>query len=255
MEGISLKSLSAEYLVKNKYSKGTDENSHSVFSCVFHLNVVHDDINNRYNYTIRRADVQIDGKPVKKLMDRIICEIGNSIYPISLVVTPQMQIIDVNNYEDIKKNWADCTKTLLKKYPSYAMSRYVKMSEKNILDKNSFIQSLYQDTFFNAYFRDIYTPMSEDEACSILWRNFPKRQMSQTYLYQINSSEDKIILSGNIMQIVPEQEGYCTIEYKLGEKGEILDIKGKIESKHDNKLYKKEISVKSENLMTESLIL
>ena len=250
-EGTLFKSLSADYFVKNKYKKGTKDDSHTEFSCVYHLNAVYDAVHGYYTYTIGRSDILIDDRPVKKLMDKIICEIGDSIYPVSLAVTPWMQIRDVVNYEEIRQRWTDCTKELLRKYPSYPMRRYVKMSERNISDKEKLISSLYKDTFFNVYFRDIYTPTEENEAMSILWENFPKREMNQTYQYQVSPMQvGRISTSGEVMQIVPGQEGNYSMDYTLGEEVEILDITGNIESKYQDKLYAKQISVKSQNIKT-----
>lgn len=252
MERILFKALSADYLVSSKYIKGTEADYHTVFSAVYRLNIVYDEGNNRYNCKINRSDVLIDGKPVKKLMDRILLEIGDGIYPLSLNISPNLQITNILNYEEVKNRWTNRTRKLLKKYPSYPMTRYVKMSGKNISDREKLVDALYRDTFFNVYFRDIYSPTADKEAYPILWVNFPERGMNLTYLYEINPmKESKINTSGDVMQIVPGQEGHLTMDYKLGEKGEIHGITGIVESRHQNKLYMKQISVKSENVKTD----
>lgn len=249
MKGLSFKSLSAQYIVNNTYIVGTEENYHSNFCCRYHINILYNDISCYYNFKIYRSDIRIDEKPVRKLMDRIIMEIGESIYPLSIIVSPNLEILDILNFKEIKERWHDCTKNLLEKYPSRQLERYVNMSKKNVSDIPSCINSLYKDTFFNVYFRDIYTPTEEDEALPILWNNFPRREMNQTYLCQVNPmKEHNICITGDIMQIVPSYEGYCTMDYELGKKGEIQDISGKIRCKYKTETYIKQISVKEENL-------
>lgn len=256
MEKLLFKSLSARYLVRNEYIVETEENYCSVFSCRYKVNALYDEVSGYYNFNINRADVLIDGESVRKLMDKVIFEIGNTIYPLSLTVSPNLQIKDIINYKDIKERWTNCTKNLLQKYPSPQLRRYVSMSEKNIRDIPSLIHSLYKDTFFNVYFRDIYTSTPEDEANAILWVNFPKREMNQTYLYTVNSvAKNKVETFGSILKIVSTQEGHYSMDYELCKTGEIHTITGKVESKYQSKVYQKKISVKMENRPTGSSIL
>lgn len=253
MEKVPFKSLSALYELDSKYIIDNEQYYSSIYSCVYNICFVWDETNSRYNCKIDRSKVKIDNNPIRKMMDKIIYDLGNSIYPLSLNVSAQMKIMDVVNHEEIKKSWVTCAKEKLEKYPSPQMRRYIKMAQPNIVDKKLFVQSLYRDTFFNAFFRNIYEPTPKGEAFSIVWFNFPKKQMNQTYLYEVASEQDnRIETKGNILQIVPEQNGIYSAEYTLGDKDQILSIAGNIESLYQNKLYRKQLSIKSKNLRVDT---
>lgn len=247
MERLSLKSLSTVYDLQSRYVVETEENYCSVYSCAYHLDASYESESDRYIFKISRSGMQIDGKPVGKLMDKIMLEIGNSIYPLALSVSPQMKIEDVMNYAEVKQRWTECTKEQLENHPSAEMERYVDRSRRNMSDINSFIDSLRADTFFNVYFRNIYVPTPRGEANLIQWSNFPRREMNQTYLYRVGlAEENRIDVSGQIMQIVPEQNGSYTMSYEVGAMGEIIDITGSVESRYQGRLYQKCISIKVE---------
>jgi len=126
------------------------------------------------------------------------------------------------------------------------------MSKNNVFDRRSLISSLYHDTFFNIYFRNVYTPTQDDEALPMIWVNFPEREMNRTYLIQIAPmTGNKVEISGNVMQIVPGQEGFCKVDYELGNQGEICYISGKVESGHHKKSYTKQFIVEAQNLKTD----
>lgn len=246
MEKSLFKFLSASYKLESKYIEKNEEYYTSQYTCIYKANAIFDEDSGYYNYRISRSDVLIDNKSISKLMDKIILEIGNAIYPISLLVNQQMRIIDVVNYEDIKQKWINNAKEKLDRYPSSEIKRYLSASYKNIKNKNTFINCLYKDSFLNLYFRNIFEPTIKNEVHSIVWHNFPKKQMNQTYLYEIAPmKENQIKILGEIMQIVPEQNGTYAADYRIGNEGQIISISGSIESKHQDKLYKKQVSIQS----------
>lgn len=249
MEGFSFDSLHACYKLESVYTVQSKDYYQSAYSSHIDIQANIDEKDGNYNFIITRSNVLLNGKPVSKLMDRIMYEIGNSLYPLVIKASNRSEIIDILNFDEIKVRWTRCGNYFIKKYPSYQLDHYISMSEKNLISKEDFIISLYQDTFTNIYFRNIYTPPGKNEAGLIKWQNFPEKEMNQSYLYQMEIiDKDEILLSGEIMQIVPEHNGTFNMEYKTGKYGEILHTTGKVESNYKGKLYFKEITLDAETI-------
>ena len=261
MERLSLTTLSAEYNVESKYIIQSEEHYCSSFGSNIQLNAIYNTEDGNYHFTIKRSRVLLNGAKPSKLMDRLICETGDTLYPLTLKVSPLLEILDVFNFDEIKQRRQECVKSIAEKYPSYPVQQYIRMAEKNFAGKKAFIRSLYQDSFFNLYFRDIYTITPDNEAKTILWVNFPKREMNRTYLYQVKQVDDlQISTAGKVMKIIPEMEGDYDMTYVIGKHGEIHSINGTITSSNDRKDYIKQLSVNQIKLKTstakwESIIL
>lgn len=211
----------------------------------------YDGINDLYLFDIQRMETLLNGKPIEKLMDRVMYDVGNSCYPIRLRVSPRLWITEVINYNEIKYRRQTCMQDWLEKAPSPELERYARFSEKNMANGKTFISSLYRDSFYNLYFRDIFTPTEGDEVRMIRWYNFPEREMDQSYLYTLKpESANNIRMDGEIMKIVSEQNGTLEVVYETGDKGEIRQIAGKIASESGSHVYIKQFSLKSESIQT-----
>jgi hypothetical protein len=262
MEKLSAAQLSADYKVECKYLIQSEENNHcSSFECNIRLQAIYfEEEEAYYHFTIQRTDVLLNGKEASKLMDKVVCEMGDTLYPLILKVSPLLEILDVFNFEEIKLRRQNKAEEITEKYSEPVIEQYISRSDKKFVDKRAFIQALYQDSFFNLYFRDIYAKMSDDEAGAILWVNFPKRELNRTYLYQINADNLQIKTMGEVMKITPESAGEYAMTYTVGEYGEIHTINGEITSLYGTKDYIKQISVNQSKLKTsttkwESIIL
>lgn len=243
--------MQAVYYLESKYVINNEVNYCSVFNSKLRVNALYEREKDRYRFFVDRSDVFLDRKPVSKKMDKVIHEMGNSLYPLYLVVSPFLRIVDVSNFEEVKVRRQNCANDLLSENPSDDLTRYIRLSEKNLSDSKSFINSLYQDVFFNLYFRNIFTATSDDEVRLMQWRNFPRHGMNQSYLYAVKNIADKEVrLTGEIMKIDPESNGTLNIEYKLGDEGEIRNIVGEIEASLEKKNYIKQFSLKAETVKT-----
>jgi hypothetical protein len=251
MEKLSFDSLRADYKVCSEYIIQTEEHYCSSFDCTLNITALYNTADENYEFIINRSNVLINGKEATKLMDKIICEIGNALYPLRLKVSPLLCILNVMNFHEIIHRRKKCIEKLTDKYPAYQIERHIMESGKNFSGEQKFIHALYQNVFFNLYFRDIYTPAQTDEAFPILWANFPKRGMNRTYLYQIKAiDESQINTVGEIMKVLPEQQGHYDMMYEIGKYGEIHAVKGKITGTDNTKEYIKQVCVESFNLKT-----
>lgn len=256
MEKLVFGVLQAVYNLESRYMIDNEVNYCSVFNSTLSVKASYEKEKNYYRFIVNRSNVFLDRKrPVKK-MDKIINEIGNSLYPLCLEVSPFLQIIDVTNIEEIKVRRHSCTTRLLNENPSDDLKEYIRLSEKILSDRKSFINSLYQDVFFNLYFRNIFIPTSDDEVQLMQWRNFPLHGMNQSFLYTIKNIEEKQVhLAGEVMKIVPESNGTFDIEYKVGDEGEIYSIGGEVETNYDKRNYIKRLSLRAESIKTGSSFL
>ena len=262
MEKLSLTSLSADYGIESKYIIQSEERYCSSFKSSIQIKATDNRSDENYHFTVNRSEVLLNGEKASKLMDRIIYEMGNTLYPVSLKVSPLLAVLDVLNFDEIRLRRQKQIEDITKKYPSNnTVQQYIRMAAKNFTDKNAFIRSLYRDSFFNLYFRDIYTTTPEDEAKAILWVNFPKREMNRTYLYQVKPIDDsQIITAGKVMKIIPELDWSYDMTYTIGKCGEIHSINGKVTGSYNRKDYIKQLTVNQINLKTntakwESIIL
>jgi hypothetical protein len=201
-----------------------------------------------YCFNLNRSNVLLNDKKPETLTDRILYEIGTSLYPLKLKVSPFLQIIDVNNREEIYSRWKKCTEKCLQKNNTELLRNYVHTNEAIFSKKERFIELLYRDTFVKLYFRNIYRQTDEKEAILIRWDNFPESKMNSSYLYQLEKTDSMIQTSGKIMKILPHQEGFYQMKYKVGTRGEIFEICGTVDNQHNGKKYAKQIAVTSENM-------
>jgi len=184
-------------------------------------------------------------------MDRMMLEAGNSYYPLHLLVSPRLGILDVVNFSQVKERWQVCARSLQERMPSPETARYFRFSAENMANSKTFIASLYRNAFYKIYFRNIFTPTKKDEVRLMLWDNFPEREMNQSYLYEVKPiGEDRVHLWGDIMQIAPEQNGAYDSTYETGSLGEIRSIAGEVSTKWKGSRYTKRLQLTADTLKT-----
>jgi hypothetical protein len=241
----------AVYRMESKYVIDSEENYCSIFSSKMHINADYEKELETYIFRIERSEILLDEKPPRKQMDRIMHEAGCCYYPLHLRVSPHLQILDVINLGEVWQRWQKYARETLEQMSSPELEHYFRFSEKNLASSRTFIAALYKNAFYNLYFRDIFMPTAGDKVCLIRWHNFPKREMNQSYLYQVKPvGENEIRLSGEIMKIVPEHNGVYDSTYGIGPEGEIRKITGKIETNPGDSYYIKQLSIVSEKMIT-----
>jgi len=237
------------YRIESKYIMDSEENYCSTFSSKLHVVARYEKERDSYTFILNRSEVLLNGKPAEKLMDRVMCEMGNCLYPLHLRVSPRLWVSDVLNFNEIKQRRQQCADDWKAKASSDELERYFWFSKKNTADSKTLIASLYRDTFFNLYFRDIFTPTEDDDVRTICWQNFPVRETDQSYFYRINpEGVNRFRLSGEIMQIKPEHNGTFDTVYETGDGGEIRRIKGRIESDREGTRYRKQWTLETETV-------
>ena len=225
-----------------------DDKLCSSFKCNISLEASYEKEHDFYYFRLDRRKVLLNNRKPEKLMDRIVYEIGNSLYPLKLKVSPYLQIVNVDNLKEIYSRWKACTEKSLQKNDTEQLRKYIRIAGANFFGKEQFIESLYRDTFVKLYFRDIYKQTAENERKLIRWDNFPEGKMNSSYLYRVEQTDSMIRTTGEVMKILPDMEGTYQMEYKIGMKGEIGEINGSVDKLHNNKKYSKQITITAENV-------
>ncbi len=190
MEKLSFRTLQAVYLLNTEYRKLKEEDYVSAYSCQWHLKAQYDPASKTYTFDLDRKDVKIDRKKAEKLMNRIMLEIGNSLYPLRLEVTPQLQINKIINYDEIEGRWREATQKCRDEHPGDIMERYIEHSSGSFSSQRALLRSFYRDSFINLYFRNLYAlPQSPDERERMEWQNFPLSEMKSCYFCTIEGPE------------------------------------------------------------------
>lgn len=246
MKKLSFKTLKAVYLLNTEYRKLKEEDYVSAYSCQWHLKAQYDPASKTYTFDLDRKDVKIDRKKVEQLMDRIMLEIGNSLYPLRFEVTPQLQVNQIINYDEIVGRWRETTQKCRDEHPGDIMERYIEHSSGSFSNQRTLLLSLYRDSFINLYFRNLYElPQSPDERERMEWQNFPLSEMKSSYFCTIEEPEEnRRKLEGPLMAIIPSQEGHGQVDFMYGEYGEPEEIDGLFTAIHDGKHYRKKIQIR-----------
>ena len=245
MEKLTFNSMQAIYLLDTEYRKLKGENYVSEYSCRWHLTARYSSTTESYEFTLYRSDVKINGEKVEKLMDRIVLEIGSSLYPVRFEVSAQMQILRIINYDEIVDRWRVTTEKCRNEHPGDVIERYIRHSSEGISDERALLLSLYKDSFINLYFRNLYMLPEEDERERVEWQNFPLREMKSTYYCTIEKPEEnRRRLNGPLMVILPGQKGSADIDFIYGPCGELEDITGEFSATKDGNRYIKRVHIR-----------
>ena len=245
MERITFEKLNAVYQLNTKYSKLKTEDYNSSYSCMWEVNAQRNTTSSSYVFIMDRKEVRINGKPVEKLMDRVVYEMGSALYPVRLEVTGQMEPMRILNYEEILERRKAIEEKCRKDYPGDVINRYIKHSEKYFSKPRVLLLSLYNDSFIKLYFRNLFEiPVEKDVRERVDFYNFPLSEMKSSYYCTITKPEEnKRKLYGPLMAIIPGQDGQAQIEYSFSPQGNPVMINGVFTAKKDLKEYRKKIDI------------
>lgn len=100
------------------------------------------------------TDVLVDGHELEDF-DLIMYRLGQSLYPIELVVLKTGKIKQVKNFAEIQNRWSkECKSILATHKNAYWVARYINMTSKNICSEVSFLETLGQNNFIQLFFME-----------------------------------------------------------------------------------------------------
>lgn len=122
----------------------------------------------------KKCDTRINGQYPEKVMDYLMMELGDSLYPLSfhVVENNRFQIVD---FEQIVARWEEKSRKMLEERPTVEFMNYVELARTN-LTKDGLIKTLSRDTFYQLYFADI-----DSDGLKIDCYNFPRCGNKTTY--------------------------------------------------------------------------
>jgi hypothetical protein len=129
-----------------------------------------------------RKDIQINNKAPEEIMDKLMVELGDALYPLDIKVSPAGEILEVNYFEEVQDRWNKKAGELLEKYNTSPFAKYLQISARNMKQEIAFRKSLLKNTFFKCYFLP-------DNVESFLFEvhHFPQRSANTLFLFELDN--------------------------------------------------------------------
>jgi len=97
----------------------------------------------KYLFTLEeRFGIQLNNEAPQKVMDRLMTQLGNSLYPIELYVSDRGELLAVPNFEQIKNVWLKTAKELLRQNKTLEFKNYLEAAQMNLSDEQKFLKVL-----------------------------------------------------------------------------------------------------------------
>lgn len=159
---------------------------------------------NRYLFEfVDRKDILIDGKAPEEIMDQLMIEMGDTLYPLCLYVNHNGEILKVSCFEEVRDRWIKKTGELMQKHDTAPFKKYVQTAQRNMKTEEAFRKALTKNSFFKFYFLP-------DRAESFMHEvhHFPGRSDMTLFLFERNRkgmTENGESLSYTARSVFPEK--------------------------------------------------
>lgn len=187
----------------------------------------------------KRCDVQIEQvKPL--LANRLLIELGESLYPIELNITLDGKIDSITNFEEVKERRTKKAKELLSTFPTIPFRRYIEMSQGYLEEEEVFRGVLVRDSFIQLFF----SCASESPFCYTC-DNFPRKGEKNSFYCEIDKKDigtclyiaqpafptpSHVVMGGSVVS-------------DISAKRELVGIKAEFKLQEDMDVYKREIEI------------
>lgn len=196
-----------------------------------------------YELTLeKRFDTLIDNKIPEQVMDNLMLDLGNVLYPIEMKVDFTGKICEVINFHEIKERWYRHSEELLNKNYTIEFQKYLEFSKYNFKNESCFIVAILRDTLLEALLLPLGSEYIETNCV-----NFPFFSKKITYVGVRN------VENGCAYQLLPafKEESLEAVkgdlEYKKNKDGVIEYMKILYNSMDKNsQSYKKYIEIRLE---------
>ncbi|NDV64655.1 hypothetical protein [Bacteroides sp. 224] len=218
---------------------------HTYYHCREHLIARYDSTEDKYNITLEeRENVLLNNKYPKEIMDILMIEIGNSIYPIELETSSKGELLKIKNFEQIKRRWLQKTQEMQKQYETHPFKRYVEIASRNIQNENKFHEALGRNSFIKLLIKPL-----DLNSFLFSFDNFPQKGMKILYECTMrNNKSNGIVTEYSPNLIFPldfKSDGY--IKYTFSELNDIEKIEARFDLESpDGQKYAKLISINTD---------
>ncbi|GHV29672.1 hypothetical protein FACS1894177_00930 [Bacteroidia bacterium] len=167
-----------------------------------------------------RSGIQLNGEKPQKVVDNLMAQLGNCLYPIELYVNANGELLSVPNFEQIKEIWFKTATELLKQNKTQAFRNYLEAAKENLSDEKSFLKSLNKDSFIHLFFKDYASNSVE-----LSFANFPyQNRKSDFHVRKIPSVRNTYTLFPAFKEAKVQDTGGKMICLKNDPSGEPLRI-------------------------------
>lgn len=209
------------YKLESIYTK---EENISSFQCQGTFQAVRKE-NSQYTFTFdNKEQILINKHYPQQIMDKIMLQMGASLYPLQLLVSSDGELLSVENFMDISERWNKEAQILLSKQDSPLLSRYIDNSKKNIENREALKQSLMHDNLIKLLFCGLF---SLKQNFYLTFENFPERGQTQVIVCSKKMANDREMILDNTSSS-NERKTICIIRYLLGAQQEIERISANI---------------------------
>ncbi|WP_455593520.1 hypothetical protein [Bacteroides sp.] len=172
--------------VSTAYPNGVE----STYSAQIQLSANYQFVDASYKFELTsRHNVLLNNTPITKNADILMKRLSDTYYPMKLKVSVNGNIIDVLNFDDIKKRWQDETSKIIAETSCIAFEQYIDSVKPTMQQKEKFLEAIKRDSFIQLYF------MNFEDTLSVSCYNFPANGEVLHYQFYCNEALDGVTIS------------------------------------------------------------
>lgn len=192
-----------------------------------------------YKCLLKRYDVQL-GQVSSSIAHRLIIELGESLYPIELEISPDKVIRRVINFEEIKERRTSKAEELLSCFSTGLFRKYIEMSQHSLKDEEALRKALLRDTFIQLFFS-----CASENSFYYTCDNFPRKGKKSCYYCEIDKrEEDACFYTARPAFSCPSHEIMeGSIVSNISGKSGLVGIKAAFMFQREEEVYRREIEI------------
>lgn len=102
------------------------------------------------------SPIYIDSRLADLMIESLAEDISGIIYPMSFVLNRSGEIIDISNFKEINKRWAEDQDNLRKSRIGETLEKYLRLTTDTLSNKKLLLERLHSDWFIHTFFLGIY---------------------------------------------------------------------------------------------------
>lgn len=140
--------------------------------------------------------------PKESTADQILIELGECMFPISLKIDNHGKLLEVENFEEIKKRRIHKSEEIAKVYPIAELKKYLKISMLNLRNEECFRKKFESNLFLQILTNSLFPKKS----FIIRFDNFPTTNKCNYFLCKAIDSDLKSV-KYNVTTLTPFDNG------------------------------------------------
>jgi len=196
---------------------------HTRYQCREHLVARYNKETDLYSFRLEgREGVLINQETPSEVMDLLMIEAGNLLYPLSLAVSLKGDILHVENFEEVQASWLTKAQQLAGEHPTHHFRRYLEIASRNMKTEDKLREALLRNSFVSLVVKPLDTA-----GFMFSFNDFPSKGMIATY-HCSESRTNKtngIVMEYTAILVAPmDYEGDGYIRYTFSEYNDIEEV-------------------------------